>query len=73
MISAIIREQAAWMCQVAASNYGPTFWETRQMTGRGSYNLACAAVVQTLTDHPEYHWRETHAEAEALLKTGWEP
>lgn len=67
------REQAAWICQVAASNPGPTFWWSSRFTSPRAYDLASEATFKAITVDPTEDNRVIHAEAEALLRTGWTP
>ncbi len=82
-ISAKVREEAAVICAEQASQRGPTwtcrrtFAEAMGFTER-SLNLAWRAYMFAAASAVYLHGgpsqcEVSHAEAEALLRTGWEP
>ena len=79
-ISKRVREEAADLCQRAASNHWSRVPEANpgQCPKESVRSLACAAWRAALDGYPygaTSAWTpdEPWAEAEALLRTGWEP
>ena len=74
-ISKKVREEAALICQVAASN-NLLNWETSCTLGVSAeaYDLAVCACSFTVDAYRRWEGNElTRAEAESLLRTGWSP
>lgn len=70
------RELAAQLCSMAACMRFPSLWHAVNFTGipfrTKAFRLAWDAAVHVRNQlglHAENH----HAEAEALIRTGWEP
>ncbi len=77
-ISKRTREQAALICQIAASDQSRTTCSCHVCIG---FDLGVSTRAQTLAFLAQRHALNTHptgfdlydAEAESLLRTGWEP
>lgn len=72
-ISKKVRNEAALLCAIAASN-GIALASTggSQPAFLVAVEARVAAIRSGMSSHDDYY-RETCAEAEALLRTGWTP
>ena len=79
-ISKLVREEAAMLCAICASDVEPTSMMDAQISITGSHEvteavrLACDAWCFAFDNVVgQYKSQELDAEAEALLRCGWSP
>jgi hypothetical protein len=70
-----VREDAAWLCALSASNGGGhLYWYLAELFDISGKSVRLAVSAWSVAPAPDGRWcSEVDAEAEAMLLSGWEP